>query len=140
MIIKNLDNLSELRELIEAYALAFESEYKVSDDYLQSLLNNKQAIIIGAVNENKVAGGVVAFEIWPIHGAKEVYVYDIAVHPTHQKQGIGRQLMQELKAQALARGAKTVFVEAEADDDGAVAFYRAIGGEELEVRHFNFSL
>jgi ribosomal protein S18 acetylase RimI-like enzyme len=82
----------------------------------------------------------IAFEMCPIHGSKELYLYDIAVHPNHQKQGIGTKLIELLREEAKARGVATIFVEAESEDAGAVAFYRKLGGEEVAVNHFNFNL
>jgi aminoglycoside 3-N-acetyltransferase I len=138
--LNNLNSLSQLRELISVFSLAFEMEYSVDDTYLENLLQNKDAIILGVLLENKVVGGLVAFEMTPIHGAKELYIYDIAIHPEHQRQGLGKQLIKQLKDTAKSNGVKTIFVEAESEDEGAVAFYRALGGEEVAVHHFNFNL
>jgi ribosomal protein S18 acetylase RimI-like enzyme len=69
-----------------------------------------------------------------------MYLYDIAVTPAFQKQGIGTGLIRALCDEARRRGVSTIVVEAEADDEPAVAFYRSLlrhGGEEIAVRHFN---
>lgn len=138
--IKKLENVEELKELIAVFSLAFESSYDTSDEYLLSMLKNTSCVILGAVVESRIVGGLVAFEMTPIHGTKEFYIYDIAVHPLSQKQGVGKKLMEATKEEAHARGVGTIFVEAESEDEGAVAFYRALGGEEVAVNHFNFTL
>ena len=138
--IKQLTSIKELKELIAVFSLAFESSYDTKDDYLHSMLGNATCVILGAVVEGRIVGGLVAFEMTPIHGTKELYIYDIAVHPLSQKQGVGKKLMEAIKEEARARGAGTIFVEAESEDEGAVAFYRAIGGEEVAVNHFNFNI
>jgi aminoglycoside 3-N-acetyltransferase I len=104
------------------------------------MLDNPACIIVGVTAEGKTIGGLVAFEMTPIHGTKELYIYDIAIHPDFQKQGLGKKLIETIKEEARARGVGTIFVEAEREDEGAVAFYRAIGGEEVKVNHFNFTL
>lgn len=139
-MIKKLDSMSELRELIEVFSQAFESDYKTTDEYLESMLQNSTCMILGAEVDTRLVGGLVAFEMTPIHGTKEFYIYDIAVHPEFQKQGLGKQLMEVLKQEAHVRGVGTIFVEVESEDIGAVAFYRAIGGEEVAVNHFNFNV
>ncbi len=138
--IKELNTVVELRELISVFSFAFEAEYDVKDDYLQNMLDNEAVVILGVMKEKKIVGGLVAFEMTPIHGSKEFYIYDIAVHSEYQKQGLGKKLLEHIKEEAKNRGIKTIFVEAESEDKEAVAFYRAIGGEEVGVNHFNFTV
>lgn len=139
-IVRELQQINELKELITVFSHAFEAAYTVTDVYLQSMLDNNTAIILGVVVNSKIVGGLVAFEMMPIHGSKELYIYDIAIHPDFQNQGLGAKLIEYLKTKAKQIGVRTVFVEAESEDVGAVAFYRAIGGEEVAVNHFNFSI
>lgn len=138
--IRKLEKLEEIKELISVFSLAFESYYDTKDEYLHLMLKNTTCVILGAVFGSRIVGGLVAFEITPIHGKKELYIYDIAVHPKFQKQGVGKKLMEIIKEEARTRDIGTIFVEAESEDQGAVAFYRAIGGEEVTVNHFNFTL
>lgn len=91
---------------------------------------------IGAWVADDLVGGLIAYELPLLSGIKEMYLYDIAVLPAHQRQGIGTGLIAALKAEASVRGITTVFVDAEADDVEAVAFYRSLGVAELSVRHF----
>lgn len=138
--IQKLSTVEELRKLIAVFSVAFEAEYAVADEYLKTMVDNTAVVVFGAREQEKMVGGLVAFEMTPIHGAKEFYIYDIAVHPDYQKRGIGKLLMEKLSQEGKVRGVQAMFVEAESEDVGAVAFYRAIGGEEVSVNHFNFSL
>lgn len=139
-IVRESHHVEELRELITVFSHAFEAKYSVTDTYLQSMLNNSAAIILGVCMQSRIVGGLVAFEMTPIHGSKELYIYDIAIHPDFQNQGLGALLIEHIKTKAKQRGIGTVFVEAESEDTGAVAFYRAIGGEDVSVNHFNFTI
>ncbi len=140
VVIQKLQSVDELKQLVVVFSLVFEEEYGVADDYLKKMLVNDAVVILGAVKDKEIVGGLVAFEMTPIHGSKEFYIYDIAIHPSHQKQGLGKRLIEHLKEESKNRGVKTIFVEAESEDVGAVAFYRAIGGEEVAVNHFNFTI
>lgn len=135
-----MNNIKELRELLSVFSRAFDADYNVSDQYLEELLKNPCTRVFGALRNGSIVGGVVACELLPIHGTKEVYIYDIAVEPCFQQQGVGRVLFNKLQEYAKSVGARTVFVEAEAEDTGAVSFYRKLGGEEVLVNHFNFNV
>jgi ribosomal protein S18 acetylase RimI-like enzyme len=139
--IQKIHSLSDVKALVSVFTLVFEQEkYIVMDEYLSKMLEDDKTLILGAFIDTKIVGGLVAMEMMPIHGSKEFYIYDIAVHPEYQKQGLGKALIEHLKLEAKKRGIETIFVEAESEDGGAVAFYRALGGEEVSVNHFNFIL
>jgi aminoglycoside 3-N-acetyltransferase I len=69
----------------------------------------------------------------------EVFLYDIAVAPDHQRRGIGRQLVDALRSEASSRGISTMFVPADDDDTHALRFYAALGGRPSKVTLFEFS-
>jgi aminoglycoside 3-N-acetyltransferase I len=69
----------------------------------------------------------------------EIFIYDIAVRSEHQRMGIGRRLMEELRAQAAGMGIRDLFVPADNEDVHALDFYRALGGEAAPVTIFTFS-
>ena len=95
--IEIINTIDKLKELIAVFSIAFEDEYIATDQYLANMLENKSTLILGAIVDDKVVGGLVAFEFNPIHGSKEFYIYDIATHPDFQKQGIGKKLIEHLK-------------------------------------------
>lgn len=136
---RRLATAHELRNLQELFTVVFESEpgRTVSDEYLEKLLQKAEFLALGAFDGDRLVGGVTAYELDLISGVKEFYLYNIAVHGEYQKQGIGKHLMEALREEARARGVDTIFVEAESDDGGAVAFYRSLKAEELSVAHFN---
>ena len=77
--IQKIQNINELKELLQVFSLAFESGYTTSDSYLETMIHNPTCMILGATIDAQIVGGL-------------------------------------------------------------VAFYRAIGGEEVAVNHFNFTL
>jgi len=68
----------------------------------------------------------------------EIFIYDIAVRPDRQRRGIGRSLVAHLREAAAAEGIDVVFVPADAEDDHAIEFYRALGGDASPVTFFTF--
>jgi aminoglycoside 3-N-acetyltransferase I len=68
----------------------------------------------------------------------ELFIYDLAVDPPHQRTGIGRALVDALRAQGAAAGISVAFVPADNEDTYALDFYRAIGGDEAPVTIFTF--
>ncbi len=97
--------------------------------------------VIAAIEHDTVLGGVTAHTL-PMTRckSKELFIYDLAVRTDRQRCGIGRALVEQLLELARLEGIEAAFVPADNEDDHALAFYRAIGGEALSVTHFNFDL
>ena len=139
IIIRSAQKVSELERLHTLFSAVFAPEIDTtpSPEKIEHLLERQDVCILLACSGEEIVGGLVAYELPLLSGEREFYLYDIAVHPDHQKQGIGTKLIQELKKQAKLKDITTIFVEAEAEDSGAVEFYRSFGEEEIAVRHFN---
>lgn len=137
IIYKEITDLENLQKLISIFDIVFEKKSTPDINALKSIILNKSILNLGAFVDDNLVGGLSAHELALISGNKEFYIYDIGVLPKYQKMGIGTGLIKELKNEANERGISTIFVEAEADDDGAVVFYRSLGEEEIAVRHFN---
>lgn len=145
MTYKKLGNkdFSFLEQLIRLYEEAFEMEdFSLPDvDYLQFLLDNENMIFYVAVSENQVVGGLTAHILPSVYvPTSEVYVYDMAVKPSYQRQGIGKQLLSELATECAKIGYQEIFVQADIEDIHALAFYQATGGEPADVVHFSYHL
>lgn len=67
-------------------------------------------------------------------GAQDADIQTIAVAAEARRNGIGRALVEELMAEAVRRGALSVFLEVRADNPGAHALYRLLGFEEIGLR------
>lgn len=117
----------------------FESESEVlSDDYVRRLLARDDFWALAAVAGDQVVGGITAHAL-PMtrHEARELFVYDLAVHPAFHRRGIGRLLVETLVRWAAADDITVVFVPADDDDDHALAFYAALGGRPAPVTMFD---
>jgi len=112
----------------------------LSDQHLDRLLGSEAFWAMAAVSGEEVIGGITAHAVpMTTSDAFELFVYDLAVRETHQRKGVGRQLWTALREAAASAGIREVFVPAEAADDHALAFYRALGGMPTPVTFFSFS-
>jgi len=132
-------NLPIFKLLINLFNTVFEEDQsnQGSDRNLSSLLGNSHFIVMAALVENKVVGGLTAYEI-PMYysDSSEIFIYDLAVDPQYQRMGIGKGLMQSLREYCLKQGVKEFFVMAHEEDEHAIDFYRATGGKSEKVINF----
>jgi len=140
------NDLETMRLLNVLFGEVFEDhenyhDHKPSDDYLRDVLENENTIVVVAFQGNEVVGGLVAYVLDKFERQRrEVYLYDLAVSTAHQRKGIGRRLIDELKIIARELGAYVVFVQADEGDE-AVAFYESLQpAENLRTRNFDFDV
>ena len=69
----------------------------------------------------------------------EIFIYDLAVHPDHQRKGVGRGLADFLRRAGRDANHGDVVVPADDEDTHALDFYRAIGGLGTPVTIFTFA-
>jgi len=134
-------DLSEFTSLIHLFNTVFEEESKIgSAANLLNLLHNKSFIALVAIAENKVVGGLTAYEL-PMYYSNhsEIFLYDLAVNPKYQRMGIGKALLQHLKEYCVGHGIKEFFVMAHEEDEDAIEFYHATGGKAENVINFLYA-
>ena len=75
----------------------------LSDVYLSRLLAREDFWAFAASVDRQTVGGLTAHTLQLTRAeASEIFIYDIAVTPQYQRQGIGRQLVAALRTQAEA--------------------------------------
>lgn len=127
-----LTMFGEVFEEVETY-----SGNRPGDGYLRRLLRSDYFIALAALKANEVVGGIAAYELKKFEQERsEVYIYDLAVATAHRRQGIATALIQELKKIAKRRGAYVIFVQADIDDEPAIALYTKLGARE-DVLHYD---
>ena len=144
------------RELFALMARVFDEDAgPLGDAYLDALLARPDFWAVAAlaaagdggeavggetVVGEAVVGGVTAHAL-PMTRAEswELFIYDVAVHPDHQRRGVGRLLLTTLRAAAADAGIGDAFVPADDEDVHACDFYRALGGEPSPVTMFTFA-
>jgi aminoglycoside 3-N-acetyltransferase I len=131
-----------LHQLNAMFARAFEdpdtyATHPPSDTYAARALAQEHVIVLVAIVDDTVVGGLVAYELDKLERERrEVYIYDLAVEAHHRRQGIATALIQTLREIATKRDAWVIYVQADYGDDPAVALYTKLGVRE-DVMHFD---
>jgi len=118
-----------------------EQPIKVSEVYTQKLLENPVFVAFAAIVNNEPVGGLTGY-ISPMYNGEvsELYIYDIAVKPEFQRRGIGKQLILFAKDYCSKNGMSAMYVQANAEDEHALDFYRSTNANEERVVHFTYTL
>jgi len=121
------------------HAVFDEEAEPLSSEYLSSLLVRRDFWLLAALVEGEPIGGLTAHTLPMTRSASaELLIYDLAVHPKHQRRGVGRALVEALRREAAAAGISVAFVPTDNEDAHALAFYEALGGEAAPVTIFTF--
>jgi aminoglycoside 3-N-acetyltransferase I len=134
-------NTDIARDLFEMMAHVFDEA--VGDQpgpaYLERLLSRRDFWALAAFDGAELVGGLTAHTLPMTRSeSSEVFIYDIAVRADAQRRGIGTRLVTEIRTQARAEGIGEMFVPADNEDQHALDFYTAIGGEAAPVTIFSF--
>ena len=111
------------------------------DAYLKNLLAKNSFHVLVALHENKVVGGLTAYELSMYKEEKrEMFLYEIGVDSNHRKIGIASKLISQLKAICTRKGISEMYVAAKALDCPAVQLYESTGGKKEDVAWFVYDL
>ena len=141
--IKKLEkqDLVLFQQLIRVFQDVFEMEGTTipEDIQLAKLLENPYFIVFVICIDNKVIGGLTAYELPSYYAAQsEIFIYDIAIDPSFQRKGLGKKLLAALKEYGKEKNISVLFVDANEEDDHAVDFYHTTGGEAAKVIQFSY--
>ena len=133
------------KALLRVFGEAFEDlptyQDAVPDDaYLKALLTRDNFIVVAALDEGEVVGGLAAYVLDKFERVrKEIYIYDLAVRNSHRRQGIATAVIRTLQTVAHDRGAYVIFVQADQGDTPAIRLYESLGTRE-DVHHFDIAV
>lgn len=135
-------DLTSMKTLLRVFGEAFgePGTYQgavPSDAYLTALLMEDEFIVIVAVEDREIVGGLAAYELKKFEQERsEIYVYDLAVLASHRRKGIATALIHELKSVARRCGAWVIFIQADKGDIPAIKLYESLGRRE-DVHNFD---
>jgi ribosomal protein S18 acetylase RimI-like enzyme len=87
--------------------------------------------LVVALDNDLVVGFVSAvIYLHPDKPAPELWINEVGVAPTHQRQGIGKRLMQTVLEEAKRSGCTEAWVLTERDNAAAMTMYTSGGGTE----------
>lgn len=83
------------------------------------------------------AGTIGGFAIGYLAGRRVAHVVTLDVHPERRRQGLGRDLLEELLSRFAEAGAREARLEVSVENTGAISFYRHLGfRRRRELRHY----
>ncbi len=135
-------DVTAFEALLQLFNQAFEEDRTLSDAaHLSALLKDPQFIVMAAFSGEEILGGLTAYELPMYYGNEtEIFLYDMAIHPDHQRQGIGKQLLAFLKDYCAQNKINTFFVLAHEEDTHALEFYHSTGGQREQVANFIYEI
>lgn len=70
----------------------------------------------------------------------EAHLLNISVAKSHQKQGIGKYMLQHMLGKALGYGAVNMFLEVRISNTSAIGLYESVGFNEMAIRRKYYPL
>ncbi len=139
-------DLAQFRAMNALFADVFEDPCSYSslppdDAYAAGLLAREDTILLVAEDHGGMVGALAAYVLPKFEQARsEIYIYDLAVQPSHQRQGVATALIAKLRHIAREMGAWVIYVQADTtpEDAPARALYDKLGKRE-EVLHFDIA-
>ncbi len=108
----------------------------------EGLLADPRTLMLAAFAGERAVGFVLAHELPRRHGdPANLFVYEVDVAESHQRQGVASALLARLAELARERGIRTGFVLTAPDNGPANALYRSAGGATDTVTvqwHFSY--
>ncbi|MFD0871537.1 GNAT family N-acetyltransferase [Paenibacillus residui] len=133
---------SQFSDLVLLFNEEFESPSLtyVNTKNIGNLLNNLKFVCIVAQIDNRIIGGLTAYELemYDREGSS-MYIYDLAVNKEYQRKGIGSRLVNEIIMLCKSKNIEDLFVQADGVDQHAISFYKKIGGKQSRTFHFSFN-
>ena len=97
----------------------------------QEFLDDPRHRLVVALDDDVVIGFVSAvIYLHPDKSAPELWINEIGVAPRHQRQGIGKALLQAMLDDAKQSGCTEAWVLTEQENTAAMAMYKSVGGVE----------
>jgi len=123
-------------QLVNLFHLVFENDAATvaPATHLQQLLQSPHFAVFVVFVDEHLVGGCTTY-ILPSYTSTqaELLLYDLAIHPDFQRQGLGSRLIHTVRTFCAQQHIPLFFVLAHADDHPAVEFYRATGAQLEKV-------
>ena len=135
-------DLNLMRQLNDVFGEAFNQPGTYGadppeDSYMAAFLSKQHVVVIVAVQDSAVIGGLVAYELEKFERPRtEFNIYDLAVEAPYRRRGIATACIRRLQAIASERRGWVIFVQADHGDEAAIALYQKLGLRE-DVLHFD---
>lgn len=96
--------------------------------------------IVVAIEDGVIVGMVTAVDYVHPDKARQLWINEVGVAPSHQKRGIGRKMLDAMLAHGRVLGCTEAWLGTEADNSAARRLYERAGGASEEFILYSFSL
>lgn len=136
----------EIRVLAEGDAAVLDTvatdvfDYDIKPDMARRFLADPAHHIVVAIEEGTVVGMATGNDY--LHPDKPVmfWVNEMGVAPSHQRRGIGKQLLRRILDLAKELGREEAWLGTEVDNVAARALYKSLDGEEESFVMYTYDL
>ncbi len=116
----------------EALAAGVATAFYGNDDIHPAFLADDRNYILAGYVDGALAGFLVGYELGRLEREEVMtYLHRLDVLPEYHRRGVGRALVEKLKALARERGSYKMFVITSRDNEAATALYEATGGRTI---------
>lgn len=132
-----IEKFVELRNIfIDVFDLTVPA---LDEEQLKLVRDNRNFVAIGATVGFELAGGLTAHIVPNYYrGGLDLFVYDVAIKPSHQGKGVGVELLNFAKKFCTDHKIKEMHVAVKEDDQNAMTYYSKTGAKEMEGRFFTY--
>jgi ribosomal protein S18 acetylase RimI-like enzyme len=118
------DNQTHRDQVIGLWNAVFgyESAHNEPSLVIDKKLAADDGLFFVAINANQVIGTIMAG-----YDGHRGWIYSVAVHPEHRKQGIGSQLVAHAERALTERGCMKINLQILAGNESVAAFYASLG-------------
>lgn len=110
------------------------------DAYCRKLLARPEVILLVALVDERVVGGLAAYRLPKFEQARsEIFIYDLAVSEDMRRRGIATSLIETVRQIARETDCWMIFIQGERGDEPALALYRKLAVSEEDAQHFNIA-
>ncbi|HEY8560708.1 MAG TPA: GNAT family N-acetyltransferase [Pyrinomonadaceae bacterium] len=101
-----------------------------ADEHIAAMLARGDFHVIAALDGNRLVGGLTAYEMTMFkRETREMFLYEIEVSEPFRRRGIGKALIESLKAICEEKSIAEMFVGTSRDNLAARKLYAATGGK-----------
>jgi ribosomal-protein-alanine N-acetyltransferase len=123
--------IDDLEAILDIEQRAFRKDRFSKRQYIYLLTKANSTVYLLVTGKKVIATAVM---LWR-RKSRIGRLYNIAVHPDFQGQGMGAILMEACEKECRKRGCTVVTLEVRSDNKGAVRFYRDRGYESARTLH-----
>ena len=107
--------------------------------FVSRQVNSDIGLVLVAEDDGRIAGFLLGSQgrRSPVFAVRAVgMIYDLVVHPSHRRKGLGRALVEHAQSAFLASGIDDIQVNYDPNNSEACSFWRSLGYETLLVEAY----